>query len=370
MSAERCLGFVAIGVLFTISVVETFYFPLSRSFSSIPMLVGLVTIGMGHGAFDSELIFGGGRRSESIWLFLRYTGVMLLAALGFWFFPVLAIVAFLLFAMIHFGKEDSESNFNPVWRADTEVCRREPTNAWPQEQTATGKMIRSLRLSHGWLVIAVPLAASPIESAEFFRRVEWSVGHAATRFPWEIAIAGPILVITTAVILAMTMVNLWPQRSRLRRWAIEFAVIAFAAISLHPEFFIGLYLLAWHAPKHILDLRTGRAMNRRGVDDQRSIGIMRGIFGSLPFLLPAWVAVGALAWGGGGDVPDVTAAGIRSPGGTWMAKVSAATVAVYIVVTLPHHLMQCGWLKPGLKRGVRNLARALAGESVPAGSCR
>lgn len=370
MTAQSWVGFVSIGVLFSLSIVDTFYFPVSRPLASVPMLIGLLSIGMGHGAFDSELIFGGRVRGESVWLFLRYTSVMVLAALVFGFFPVVAIVCFLLLALIHFGKEDSESFLSPVSRADAGVRRRESMNRFSAGRASTDKTIRSLRLSHGCLVIALPLAVHPSEAAEFFRRVELIVGHAPNRFPWEFAMAGPILATTTAVALAMTAVKLWPHRSRLRRWTIESTAIAFAAVSLHPEFFIGLYLLAWHAPKHLLDLRTRHVPHGQGAH-----GTMRSIFGSLPFLVPAWFTVVALVWSGGGwsgggDMQGFADAGSRSLGMVWVAKVSAATVAVYIVVTLPHHLLQCGWLKPGLKRGIQNLGHALAGETVPVESVR
>ncbi len=365
MTVQRWVGFVSIGMLFSLSIVDVFYFPVSRPLASVPMFIGLVSIGMGHGAFDSELIFSGKGRSESIRLFLRYTNVMVLAALVLGFFPVVAIVSFLLLALIHFGKEDSESFLSPVSRTDVGVRRRETMDRFSTGRASADKTIRSLRLSHGCLVIALPLAVHPNEAAGFFRRVELIVGHTPTRFPWEFAMAGSILAITTAVVIAMTAVRLWPHHSRLRRWTIESIVIAFAAVSLHPEFFIGLYLLAWHSPKHLLDLRT-----RHGAKGNGAKGIVRNIFGSLPFLLPAWLAVVALVWSDGGDMQGFADAGFRSLGMAWVAKVSAATVAVYIVVTLPHHLMQCGWLKPGLKRGIRNLVHALAGETVPGRSMR
>jgi Brp/Blh family beta-carotene 15,15'-monooxygenase len=370
MTAQHWVGFVSIGVLFSLSIVDVFYFPVSRPLASVPMLIGLVSIGMGHGAFDSELIFSGKGRSESIWLFVRYTTVMVQAALVLGFFPVVAIISFLLLALIHFGKEDSESFLSPVTRADVGVQRREIMDHFSAGRASIDKTIRWLRLSHGCLVIALPLAVHPRESAEFFRRVELIVGHAPTRFPWEFAMAGPILAMTTAVVIAITAVRLWPHRSRWQRWTIESTVIAFAAVSLHPEFFIGLYLLAWHAPKHLLDLRTRHGAQENGSHRNGAKGIIRNIFGSLPFLLPAWFAVVALVWSGGGGMQGFADVGSRSLWMDWVAKVSAATVAVYIVVTLPHHLMQCGWLKPGLKRGIQNLGHALAGETVPAGSAR
>jgi len=357
-------------LLVSLAMVDAFSYRFSSPLASVPMLIGLTTIGMGHGALDSELIFRKRPLRESIRLFLSYMTVMVFAGLCLWWIPEFTLVCFLGLTLIHFGKEESES-------VRAQSCR------------APDSIVRLFRISHGWLVIVLPLLVHPTESGNFFRRVERMIGQIPSRQIWESDIASAVLMTTSVVVLGLTATRLWAYCEWWTQWIIESAVIAFAAVQLHPEFFIGLYLLVWHAPTHLLGRYDDDRNNRDAASSSppigdRVAGIGRTIVGSLPFLAPAWLAVALLVWidPATGSTPSNLVPRPSAPAATgtlpfdlaiidrettaWLTRLSAATVAVYVVVTPPHHLLQCGWFQPELRRNISNLAKALLGETVSA----
>jgi hypothetical protein len=57
-------------------------------------------------------------------------------------------------------------------------------------------------------------------------------------------------------------------------------------------------------------------------------------------LLPAWIAAAGLMWFRGQRVVEWVLSQERFDAVPWIAAASAITVAIYIVVTPPHHLLQ------------------------------
>jgi lycopene beta-cyclase len=69
-------------------------------------LVGLLIVGIPHGAVDHLLESGQMHSRPSLFFMVQYLGAALLYFLGWLLFPVLAISLFLLYSMWHFGQND------------------------------------------------------------------------------------------------------------------------------------------------------------------------------------------------------------------------------------------------------------------------
>jgi Brp/Blh family beta-carotene 15,15'-monooxygenase len=108
--------------------------------------------------------------------------------------------------------------------------------------------------------------------------------------------------------------------------AVETGVICLSFLFLHPLFAIGLYVLCWHSWRHLYSLSRFLPSAKSDGSGKDLIGaICRLHIESLPLLIPTIVAYVALAWWR----LDV-----------WSSEeLAALTIALFVVVTLPHHLL-------------------------------
>jgi len=319
----------AAAVLLTV-LVESLVDSFSDRNASLPFVLGLLTIGMWHGALDSVEVVGQTRWIQSIKRLAWYLLLIAAAAGTLFLVPVFAISGFLLLTMVHFGAEDTEFL----------IRQKRDTSKIPyrfHDRALSG--LAALGFARGLQVIGVTVAAHAHESGDFFRRVERVIGREATRFPWEYNSIASLILLASVAFTAVAAITLWHRRDVLRVWAAESVILVIAAIALNPEFFVGLYLLVWHAPRHLVMRFGDDASDQPGTESKRSAA-----FYSLLFLLPAWAAVGCLVWIGGEALERGIVRRESFHAVSFFAGLSAATVAVYVVVTLPHHLLQHGAL--------------------------
>ena len=298
----------------------------SDTFAAIPLVLGGLTVGMSHGAADWFLI----RRSSSnsrfhIWGRLIAYMTIMAAMVAWWLIHSASVlVAFLLLTMVHFGSEEADH--------------------WHTREPLLNKRRSRLLFvfGHGLLAIILPVLWHPSESEAFLSRV-LAVGFSDPAVAY--GLIPDSIAIRCAVTIAAVACCLWifyelvgvrtgsPKRDGLRlsgmagrlfewrrpaNWTAQTAVLAIAGYLLNPEFFIGLYLLVWHAPRHYLNL-IHSSLRERSV-------LWRD---TMVFQIPAVAVVIVLAW-----------TGFQSSDLTALTATSAAVVLTYLVVTPPHHLLQ------------------------------
>jgi len=293
----------------------------SVAYSAWPLAIGGLTVGMGHGAADCHII----RRNQSS---IRRLGIylfwMLVAGLAWWWQSLLALLAFLVLTGVHFGKEEAQFFLKTRRHSDAKI-----DHSFPGRSFSTW-----LAIGHGSWVIALPLILHASASWEFLQRVA-VVGFAGDRSMEPAFLTGSdIRFILLGIVTAANVFVVWLlPAGDARKWVGRLIVIGAAAWTLHPEFFIGLYLLVWHAPQHCWELKN--------------LSIRGFWFDSALFYIPAVGAVLILA-------------GIAVASGrieTILPATSAATVLVYVIVTPPHHWLAAKLLRHPLDHSPRTELR-------------
>ena len=184
-------------------------------------------------------------------------------------------------------------------------------------------------LARGTLILALPFAVSPAASWQVFADVLAIVGRGVSLTP-------PLLVQQTALLACglAALVHLFLTAWRLRQGykeaatleAIETATITAAFLVLHPLFAMGLYVIAWHSWRHMQPLSQFFAADQRAYgyhEIARSIAKLHVY--SLPLLIPTLLVFGVAGWW-------------RLD--AWTSEAMAAlTITIFVVVTLPHHLL-------------------------------
>lgn len=330
-SVTRC-SLVTVGIVSLAAAAEWLVHPFSDRYAAVPFVLGLLTLGMWHGAIDSVDIFGQSRWRRVVGSLAKYFFVIVAATVALFWIPFAAINVFLLLTVVHFGSEDTSFLSGPADGASA---------SGPVRPRSSQAEKWSLRLARGLLVIGLPLIMHPQRSADFFRRVQQVIGANPGRFPWENSIFSvPLLVVLLAATVA-SAVALRNHRHVLRLWCLESLALVAAAVALNPEFFVGLYLLIWHAPRHLVT-RFGK--KHAANDGRNPVSIAKVAAQPLLFLLPTWAAVAILASVRGDEILPWISRSEAFHATPLLAMISAATVAVYAIVTPPHLLLSCGWL--------------------------
>jgi Brp/Blh family beta-carotene 15,15'-monooxygenase len=278
-----------------------------------PFLISVMLLGMPHGAIDFFLSSseGGARTARGrLSAFTGYLAALSLSLVLAVLFPRLSLTLFLLLSVIHFGLADARD----IRRF--EVC-------------APGRFMTAVSAAaRGVLLLSLPFFAQPAESLRVVSAVLRILGD--TRFVSDPQAVGTL---ATAFLIGALVTCALLLFARLRSGNIEAAaielmeivVIAAGFVVLHPLFAMGLYLLAWHSWRHMLAL--GPFLTR--VDSNRNRHSWRELFvrlhiGSLPLLLPTLAVFLTLAWWR----LDTTS----------VYGLAAVAIAIFAVVTLPHHL--------------------------------
>ncbi len=268
----------------------------------VPLLAGLVVIGMPHGAID-HLVPGRmlGRPLGSAAMARLLAGYVGLAAVGlaFWLAaPAAGIVAFLLVAAAHWGQgELFLLDVGSRGRAVAEVAAR------------------------GLLPVAGPLALHPAAFADAAAAVLEPFGAAFALPGGAPALAGAatLAAAATASVLAIGEGD--------RRSAAELAGLSAFFAVVPPVFAVGVYFVAWHSLRHVARL-VALDPAGRGVP-----GFARD---ALPCTALALAGVAALA----------VAVAVRPDAG---AQLAGAALAVVFALTLPHAVV-VAWMDRATSR--------------------
>lgn len=307
-----------------------------------PFVAALLAFGMPHGAADWAVAGRLSGRRGFLPRLLGFGGYLLLmaaslAALALQ--PGIAALLFLLLTVFHFGMADATAV-----GADDD-----------------GRVARwGLVFGRGLLLLATAFAAHPAEAWAPFARI----GDALS--PWaatawrpdlgtlqRLALVGAIAGGVIACVGAAARVAAGHAHAAARDLA-EHALVAVMASMADPLFAVGCYFLGVHAFRHSRRLAsTGCIMEGDGAPARpaRTVGtaeplgrrLLRVHVLSLPLMWPTAACMVALCWAlGGGDARTV----------------ADASIAFYVITTLPHHLLGLRLPRPDMRPAASGPARA------------
>lgn len=229
--------------------------------------VGFFTTGMMHGSVDPwQLIQLGMRAGRWQWL-LGYLALLIASAGLLVLAPGVAVTAFLLIAAVHFGHEDI-----------------------PADRFASASASIVAVMGRGLLVVGIPIALHREESLAFLALCR----DMATFGEFRLPILDPISMLdstwmTGAMFAAVLLTHAWVAvvaQGQSRAWWCEAAVLLVCATLMHPLFFLGLYLAAWHAVKS-----SWKSLNHRHATDRRTM-----LMATAAATVPIWMLVVFLWW--------------------------------------------------------------------------
>lgn len=271
----------------------------------LPLLAGLVFIGMPHGAVD-HLVAGRvrgrplGRRSM-LALLLGYTALAA-AGVALWLLaPAVAVVAFLAVAALHWGQGD-------IWFVVHGLGR-----ARPDRPTSYAAVV----LARGLLPVLGPILAHP-------RSFEQALGGSLAPFGAGSLVLAPhgyarglLALLLAGALAAAAIASLRDGPGARRRDLGELAGLAVFVALTPPVLAIGSYFVAWHSVRHVARLTmlesSPRPLRKLARD-------------AAPCSLLALTAVAVL---GGAVAVDPTSA----------PALGGVALAVVFGLTLPHALI-------------------------------
>lgn len=283
----------------------------SERVAPLPWLVSLGLVGLPHGAAD----FAISRRAWRGWplagLWLAYGAIVATVAAAFMAAPLPVVALFAILSCWHFGMAHLDAD--------------DPAAVWPLR--AVGAVAR------GGLVLAVPLAAWPAETARAVSDLVHLVTPHAAAEAWSLSpdavgIAGFACAIATVMAVA---VEGWltigrPGGGHRMVWLLlDLAVIGGLGWCVDPLFSVGLYFLVWHGwwqMEPLAESLTGSVPQSWAELGRAVIGIHAA---ALPLLVPTWGAIAAAWWLWSPD---------RSP-----RDLAILSIAAYLVVTPAHELL-------------------------------
>ncbi|UYZ62817.1 Brp/Blh family beta-carotene 15,15'-dioxygenase [Hymenobacter weizhouensis] len=279
-----------------------------------PLLVGLLVLGLAHGACD-QFVVPGRRATVGLgsWRYLLAFGGAYLGLAGvvvglWWCWPGVAVGLFFLLSAWHWGSADAPPQpGRPAW--------------W---------------VAHSWLrgllLFAVPLAAWPTETQGVVQELLRLVGAAPVPAV-VLAQVRIILVLAVGAGLLAVWAACAARREHLlwRTDAADVLVLTFMLAALPPVLSVGVYFVFWHSLQHVLRMTP-----------------LLGYSATQPGRLPGWTALGRQvvfflrrAW------PllavSVLALGVLyywlAPHLPTPAALFSGALVVASVVTLPHALL-------------------------------
>lgn len=279
-----------------------------------PWLVSLAVVGLPHGAVDWALTRRTCPTGAMQRLVIAYLAGML-AVLGlFVALPVPAVTLFAALSVWHFGMAHADGQWPPL-------------DGTPATQAIAA-------LARGGLVLAVPMARWPVETAAVADHVvALTAPRPATFDPVIVQSAGLTLVAAAVAALAVEGARTWADPGARRRslaTAAEMAVFAGLGLTTVPLFSVGMYFLCWHAWRQMLLL----AAVVTGTTPTGPVSLARSLtaihVAALPLLVPTWLVLGAAWW-------------LLSPAHS-AADLATLSLVVYLVVT-PSHDLLIDWVR-------------------------
>lgn len=290
---------------------------LTAEAAPVPFAIALVAFGMPHGAADWTVAARLAQPSGFLARLFGFSGYLALMALslgGIAWQPGAAAMLFLLLTMFHFGMADATA-----LRADDDG----PLARW------------GLALGRGLLLLATAFAAHPAEAWAPFA----AIGEALS--PWASAAWRPdlgslqrfaLVGVAAGVALALASAIARARRGHARDAAldlVEHAMVAAVATLADPLFAVGCYFIGVHAFRHTRRLAcTSAIVEPSATPRGRVPGFARRLLRvhqlSLPLMWPTALCLAPLCW---------------LLGGFHAGAIAAASIAFYMITTLPHHLL-------------------------------
>ena len=281
--------------------------------ASLPFVVALIVLGMPHGGADWAVAARLSHRSgfiAQLWGFVPYLLMMAGCLLALLLVPGVTVLAFLALTVFHFGMADATA-----LRADDDG----PLARW------------SLVISRGLLLLATVFAVHPEAAWEPFGQIvnamgvwpqgAWQPDPLALQ-PW--AVVGSVFGVLLACVSAGIRVLHHHRREALSDLC-ESALVVVLAYYADPLFAVGVYFIGVHAFRHCRRLsRTRIVMEPPPI----SAHFFRNMFHVHVLSFPLMVATAACL------VPLCIVIG-----GFDMRSIAIASIAFYIISTLPHHLL-------------------------------
>lgn len=279
-------------ILFTwITVVTTLSFQLiipsyTETYALYPLLLGMVILGLPHGAFDhrlpSRLGLHWGRKP--IWLGVYLTLYIALAAGYFclWLWkPEFAFIGFLLLTILHWGQGDQR--FMEVF-----LGRLRPTH-WGAWVTLWVR---------GGLPIILPVWVFPETVESLFRYAALGLGLERVTLELSLPWLTTPLYIGFGLVLAAYLFNAVqaaPSATVLAVDLLELALLT-ACFTLIPAYLaIGIYFAFWHSLRHLARLLIlGPEGTNRIVSGQLLRSVRQLTLALLPLTLVALALLGGL----------------------------------------------------------------------------
>lgn len=307
----------------------------SEPVAAWPFLLSAVVLGMPHGALDLRLALRVNTRwSRRAALATGYFAVAGVSFAALWFVPLVAIAAFGVLTVMHFGAADA--------RDAAMIAGHRPPRGGALWLTAAGRGTFFLSLPFAWdpggAMLPVEVALQLLQSEGI------SYAELAVRRGGTVAAGVGLLAVVVGVVLTWRhgarahlaergklhdsdaagsqASDFLPDNEKLLTTHIgELAVLAVAASMLEPMFFVGLYFLGWHAVRHLrrAAVLSGDAARRP------TRTILRQHLWSLPLLLPTLAVYAAIGH---------TQIGWADPM-SW----AVLLLLTFVVLTPPHHLL-------------------------------
>ncbi len=289
---------------------------LTQARDTIPFLVSFVFFGMPHGAMDwvvnQRLRKDSGRRG-GLAGFSWYLALMAIGGLLLLIAPVVAVVAFFVLTVIHWGLGDLHA-----------TC-----------MVAPNRVDRFAAISgRGLLILGAAFAFDPAAAWGPFALL---IGDAGAS-PASIQASGAIGSVAFGIGVLATaywVLRRWMAKDRTGAVldALESALVVGAIALTDPLFGIGMYFLGTHSFRHSLRLAsTPAVMPENGQNGSLTRRLIIVHLLSLPLLVPTFIIL--LGWSrfqfGGLDVMDLT----------------VTMLGFFLVTTLPHHLLGCRLPEP------------------------
>ena len=283
----------------------------------LPLAVGMVLLGVAHGACDQFVVPGGQVASvpTSGWRYwlafvVGYLGLAGAVGLLWWRWPAATVGIFFLMTVWHWGSADAAPAAQAV----------------PRLWWLAGGVLRGL------LPFAVPALWWPAETAGIINHLLAFVG--APDVP-----AGLFGSVTVGLCVAVASGHLvlWGWYVRQQRWAllhtelVEVLVLTVLFVALPPQFTLGVYFVFWHSLQHVLRMTGWLGYAKAGTHTAAARAellpqILFFLRRAAPLLLVSCVALAALGY-------------LLAPRLHQAADWLSLALVVASVVTLPHALL-------------------------------
>lgn len=251
------------------------------------LVIGVVVLGLPHGAADPWVASATRRRSGSVTgrlaFFGAYTGLALLVVAAWSLWPLAILIAFLLISIVHFGLADTRG------RSEFDEDRVVAT------------------LQRGLLPIVLPIALYPVEVAAVFGEL---VGADPVSLESGVVALGKMGLAVLALLSAWLLWRCGRRRGARASFAelVESGGLAtlFLVLPLLPAF--ALYFGAWHSLRHLFLLRE-TLLSRMVSARSMAFGVLAIWAASVGFLAAAPELLGTLT-PSGSELARTTVVGV------------------------------------------------------------